>query len=222
METRLDADGQPVVSGYNENRRINRALNELTGFLRGIIADNYVSEEETESLSKWLLVNREIQHLWPVRPLADRIWSIYEDGVVTEEERADLKDLIQQIVGGYNDEEFLLTPTTLPLTVPEPEVIFDSNEFVLTGKFLYGTRKRCEKEIEIRGGSCSDAVRLRTSYLVIGSLVSRDWKHTTFGNKIVKAAEYAERCPISIISEKRWEQFLMDGIRSAGAVGTSS
>jgi NAD-dependent DNA ligase len=215
MTTHLDSDGQPVVTAYNENRRINRALSELTGFLRGIVADNYVSVEETESLSKWLLANREIQHIWPVRPLADRIWSIYEDGVATEEERADLKDLIQQIVGGQVEEEFLLTPTTLPLTTPEPEVIFDSNEFVLTGRFLYGTRKRCEKEIQLRGGTCADAVRLRTSYLVIGSLVSRDWKFTTYGTKILTAVEYSERCPIAIISEKRWEHFLMDSAASA-------
>jgi hypothetical protein len=163
MSTRLNDDGQPVTSAYNENRRTNRALNELTGFLRGIIADSHVSVEETESLSKWLLANREIQHIWPVRPLADRIWSIYEDGVATEEERADLKDLIEQIVGGHDDDEVLLTPTTLPLTTPEPEVIFDSNEFVLTGKFLYGTRRRCEEEIQSRGGICAATVRLTTS-----------------------------------------------------------
>jgi NAD-dependent DNA ligase len=216
MPTRLDEDGQPIIAGYNENRRINRALNELSGFLRGIIADNYVSSEETESLAKWLVANKEIHNAWQVRTLAERIDRIYRDGVADDEERTELKDLIEKIVGGFDDEEFLFTPTQLPLTVPEPEVIFDSNEFVLTGKFLYGTRKRCQCEIEVRGGTCADTVRIRTSYLVIGSLVSRDWKYTSYGTKIEKAVQYAERYPIAIISERRWQQFLLDG--SAAAV----
>lgn len=211
MSTFLDKDGQPLDSRYNENRRINRALNELSGFLRGIIADRYVSQEETESLAKWLVVNKDIHNSWQVRALADRIDLIYRDGIADEDERTELKELIEKIVGGFDDEEFLFTPTRLPLTIPEPEVVFDSNEFVLTGKFLYGTRKRCQKEIELRGGTCSDIVRLRTSYLVIGSLVSRDWKFTNCGTKIEKAVEYAERCPLAIVSEKRWAEFLMDG-----------
>jgi hypothetical protein len=124
MATRSDLDGQPVISGYNESRRINRALNELAGFLRGIVADNYVSAEETESLAKWLVANKDIHDTWPVRILADRIALIYQDGVADEEERGDLRVLVETIVGGFDDEEFLFTPTQLPLTRPEPDVVF--------------------------------------------------------------------------------------------------
>lgn len=217
--TRLDNDGQPAISGYNENRRINRALNELAGFLRGIIADNYISSEETESLAKWLVANKDIHEAWQVRALADRIAEIYRDGVADEEERSELKELVEKIVGGFDDEHFLFTPTQLPLTIPEPEVVFDSNEFVLTGKFLFGTRKRCQHEIEVRGGRCAETVRIRTSYLVIGSLVSRDWKYTSYGTKIEKAVQYAQQYPIAIISEKRWQEYLLPAGASAASAG---
>ena len=54
-------------------------------------------------------------------------------------------------------------------------------------------------------------MKLQTSYLVIGTLMSRDRKFSSFGNKIMKAVDYANRCPLAIVSEKHWESFLMQG-----------
>jgi NAD-dependent DNA ligase len=211
MKTHLDADGQPKIDGYNYNRRVNRAINELIGMLRGVVADNYISEAETEALAKWMLGNREVIDTWPVKPLALRLNKIYEDGVATEEERDDLKLLVNELIGRQDDDCFEFTPSDLPLTKPAPDVIFDRNEFVLTGKFLYGTRKNCEKQIELIGGRCADTVRLQTSFLVVGTLMSRDWKFSTHGLKIQRAVDYSSRCPIAIISEKHWESFLLRG-----------
>jgi len=210
MAAPLDSDGQPLNRDYNHARRATRAIHELIGFLRGIIADQYVSAEETEALAKWCVANREIADVWPVSTLVQRLERIYEDGIADEEERADLAVLINQIVGAQDDETLLFGPTDLPLTKPAPDVIFDGNEFVFTGKFLYGGRKTCQKEVELRGGRCSETVRLQTSYLVIGTMMSRDWKFSSFGNKILKAVDYASRCPIAIVSEKHWESFLME------------
>jgi NAD-dependent DNA ligase len=218
MSTTLDPDGQPLDTRYNENYRIARALNELAGLVRGIVADGYVHSAETKVLAQWLAAHREVKDSWQVRRLAERMALIYRDGIADEEERADLKILLEQMVGRFDENALLYTPTQLPLTHPEPEVVFDSNEFVLTGKFLYGTRKRCEREIQIRGGTCADTVRLRTSYLVIGSLVSRDWKCTSYGSKIEKAVEYSKLCPIAVICEKRWQEFLMDDVTEPATV----
>ncbi|MFB3917553.1 MAG: BRCT domain-containing protein [Terriglobales bacterium] len=214
MPASLDGDGQPTILGYNENRRINRAINELLGMLRGIVADNDINLFETETLAKWMMANTEVLDIWPVKPLAQRLNRIYEDGVVTDEEREDLKELVNQIVGGQDDKTFLYVPTDLPLTKPAPDVIFNDNEFVLTGKFFYGTRKVCQRQIELLGGRCSDSVRLQTSYLVIGSLISRDWKFTSYGRKIQKAMDYSDRCSIAIVSERHWESFLLHGSRA--------
>lgn len=210
MGTLLDSDGQPKITGYNENRRINRAIGELIGIVRGIVADGEVNEQETEYLAGWILANEEVRKIWPVRPLAQRLNRIYADKVVTHDEREDLRELLMQIAGKPDAETFLSGATDLPLTTPPPDVVFDGNEFVLTGKFIYGTRKKCESHIELLGGRCSDNVRLQTSYLVIGSLMSRDWKFTTHGLKIERAVDYVARCPIAIVSEKHWNSFLLD------------
>ena len=205
MRTATDNHGQPLNQAFNANRRANRAISELIGFLRGIIADQYVSECECEQLAKWLVANREIADIWPVSALVERIDRIYQDGVADEQERTDLADLVAQIVGHQDDETLSFGPTDLPLTAPEPTIVFDGNEFVLTGKFLYGPRRLCEREIGDRGGRCWGSVRLQTSYLVIGSLMSRDWKYSTHGIKIEKAVEYTSRCQIAIVSEKHWK-----------------
>ena len=209
MGIRLDADGQPSDLGLNYPRRVSRATQELIGFLRGIVADGHISEEESERLAKWVVGNKEIASFWPVNVLVDRLDRIYKDGVADEEERAELAQLVNEIVGRQDDETFVFGPTDLPLTKPEPEVVFDLNEFVFTGRFFHGPRKTCQKEVAVRGGHCSDTVRLQTSYLVIGTLMSRDWKYSSFGNKILKAVEYSGRCPIAIISEKHWERYLL-------------
>lgn len=48
----IDEHSQPPFQ-INYNRRLNRAMHELIGFLRGIVADNHVNPGETESLAKW-------------------------------------------------------------------------------------------------------------------------------------------------------------------------
>jgi len=209
MGTILNSNGQPINRTFNANRRINRAINELIGYMRGIIADDYVSSKECEQLAKWLIANREIADIWPVSVLVERIDRIYQDGVADEEERADLAELLKEMTGRQDDESFALGPSDLPLTDPAPEIVFDQNEFVLTGRFFHGPRRICRAEIESRGGHFSDNVRLETMYLVIGSLMSSDWKYSTHGNKIQKAVEYQHRCRISIVSEKHWETYLL-------------
>ncbi len=211
MDTPLNPDGQPDITGYNYNRRVNRAINELIGMLRGIVADGIVNKSETQALAKWMLLNAEVANVFPVKPIAQRLNHIYADGIVTDEECRELKELIDQTLGQQDPESVLCGPTDFPLTKPAPDVVFPRKEFVLTGNFLYGTRKDCEHQIELLGGRCSDAVHPQTDYLIIGSLVSRDWKYTTHGTKIEKAMEYAGKYPLAIISERHWENYLVGG-----------
>ena len=57
----------------------------------------------------------------------------------------------------------------------------------------------------------SSSVTLKTDYLVIGDLSSRDWKFSSFGRKIEKAIEYRDsgKSDVAIISEQMWLERLM-------------
>ncbi len=206
-----DADGQPIIRGYNESRRLDRAINELMGFLKAVLSDGRVDESEVEALGNWLLKNRELQLVWPVNVITQRVAQVLRDGIADEAERSELKQLFEKLTGPAPD-RFLdqRTATRLPLTDPPPNVVFSRNTFVFTGKFLYGTRRVCEAAVVSLGGLCEPRVTLRTNYLVIGILASEDWVYSSHGRKIEAAAAYAsEGHPSAIISEQHWEQFVM-------------
>jgi NAD-dependent DNA ligase len=178
------------------------------GFMRCAVSDRHVSAEECEALAKWILENQEVREIWPVSVVADRVNAIYADGIATGEERDELLELLQQVTGKQDGDPFANAPTDLPLTRPEPTISFPAKEFVFTGKFICGTRKFCQKQVEVNGGIVWDGVRKTTDYVVIGSLVSRDWSFTSMGTKIMKAVEYQKRYPLAIVSEKHWQSHL--------------
>ncbi len=204
----MDADGQPLSLAWNFQRRLDAGIDELLGFIRGILADNEVSEGEVKALAAWTLNHAEILAEWPVNVVARRLDRIFEDGSVDDSEREDLRLLLTELLG--ENENPLLTPATiLPLSNPAPDVIFDQNLFVFTGKFAFGPRRVCEAEVLARGAKVSNSVTLQTSYLVIGAVGSRDWIHSSWGRKIEKAVEYRDLSPLAIISERHWASFLL-------------
>ena len=55
------------------------------------------------------------------------------------------------------------------------------------------------------GGEPAKGVTKKLNYLVIGSVGSDFWRHSSFGTKIVKAAQYCEDgVGIAIVSEAHW------------------
>lgn len=201
----FDGDGQPLNFLWNAANRRHRNYDELIGMIRGIIADGQVVRAEADLLATWCIQYGADAPEWPVNAIVSRLRRIYDDSIVTPEELDDLKLLLDDIVGGPQ----LEVPTALPLTRPAPEVIFDRNCFVFTGSFAYGTRSICAKDTALRGGTIAERVNLSTDYLVIGSVGSRDWKHSAWGNKIERAIELQRSKPIAIISEQRWSSYLL-------------
>ena len=108
-EIAVDEDGQPIIRAYNESRRLDRAFNELMGFLKAILIDGRVDESEVEALGKWLLKNRELQQVWPVNVITDRVANLLKHGITDEEERAELNTY-----SGEADRDSDLMPIGIP------------------------------------------------------------------------------------------------------------
>ena len=209
MNFPLDAHGQPPGL-LNAARRIARAVDELLGLCKGVILDGVVSEDEAIALHQWIDTHREVSREWPADVLADRLDRIFEDAIVTDEERDDLKHLLEQIAGGDPETVALGNlATTLPLDDPPPNMIFEDHAFCFTGRFFFGTRRACTRAVEQCGGEFHKFVRLDTDYVVIGLIGSRDWLHSSYGRKIQKAVEYKRRgVRCAIVSEKHWASFI--------------
>lgn len=189
------------------HRNETKALNTLMGIVSGIICDSQLVDSEISYLLTWMKDNDAIRKLYPANIIYRRINEVIRDGVITEQERSHLLAELKALSGN----DFSNTGSAIPEHISsvfddDPLVVHKEKVFVLTGGFLYGTRKYCHETIKKNGGITDDLVTKKTNYLVVGSTASPDWIVANFGKKIQKAAEMAASgdYEISIIREADW------------------
>ena len=210
----LDPHGQPSPY-FNWQLRTERDISELLGLAKGMLADGSVNEQEARSLHAWASNHPENLSKWPLSLIFSRLQQIFADGKVDADEREELKDLLSSLVGGT--ESIILgyeAATTLPLDNPAPLICWHEEVYVFTGKFAYGTRAHCLQEVTSRGGRCEDNVTRNTTFLVLGTFGSRDWRQTSYGRKIERAVDLRTLgFPIRIVGEDHWANALSAGLR---------
>ena len=187
-------------------RQVERGLAEMVGLVRGVIADGVVSSEEASRLAEWTRENPEVATCWPANVLARRLERIFLDGRLDRREKKHLEALLTELAAnpaGFPS-GFRLA-TDLPLTHPEPEVVFDGQAFLFAGEMAYGPLHACEREVLELGGTCERTVNRRTDYIVIGSIGAADWSQRAFGDVLDEVVQYGARgVPIAVISEEHW------------------
>lgn len=196
-----------VQSNFNKQMRLDRAADQLIGICSGIAADGVVNKDEVAFLSSWLDDHREVCGHFPGNVLSERIAAILDDGFISDDEREDLLQALRQISGNHFVETGAASPESPAVQADEVVAVeFSGKVFCLTGKFVFGPRARCQEATASLGAQCESDVTKRTDYLVIGSLVSPDWKHETYGRKIEKAMKLREEHGIKpmIITEEQW------------------
>ncbi len=211
----LDAHGQPLNPWLNHTRRLDRDLSELLGLVKGTLADGIVSEQEATYLRNWASNHPDALTNWPTRVIFSRLNQFFADGRIDDNERLELRDLLADLVGGQAS--ILLGyegATALPLDSPPPLICWGPEEvFVFTGRFAFGPRTACEREVTERGSTCEANVTRRTSFMVIGTFGSRDWAHSSYGRKIQRAVELRDTgFAIRIVGEDHWAKALELGV----------
>ena len=100
-------------------------------------------------------------------------------------------------------------PNDLPFNQPVPELEWNGRLFVFTGTMAYGPRKDCQALVEEKGGLIGGSVSKKTHYLIVGSIGNEQWRHSSYGLKIMKAVELRDSgCPIAILGEDHWQRAL--------------
>ena len=209
MPESLNRDGQPASEGLNWKRRKDSRTDELIGLCRGILADGALVCQEAVFLLDWLERNKPVRCTIIGRKLHPLLQQALHDGVLSEDEEDQIVQLLMKIIGGTPESPDASISSELPLCDPPPNISFEGTSFCFTGKFVYGTRKKCQAVTSNAGGNIHPNPKNTTDYLVIGQIGSRDWAHSTSGRKIERAIEIRDnRKILSIISETHWAKSL--------------
>ena len=212
------------MDGYDEyidskkafgfDRTQDRKIDELVGIARGITSDGQVNRDEADFLISWLESNESVINEYPGYMIYNRIQSMLSDGILDDEERAELFELLNELTGGTPEVEVSSMSSTLPLDKPMPNPIqIKNNHFCLTGAFAAGTRTQLQNVIKDMGGYIDKNVTKKTNFLVIGIIGNDNWKHSSHGLKIEKGVKYRDEksTGISIVSEEHWIGFVVNG-----------
>lgn len=202
-------------SKYFHSARIDRrSADALVGLAAGLAADGTISTAEGLFLKDWLETN--LVHLEDpvINLLYARLSNMLLDGVLDPEESLELIGLLQGFSGlsiekpMASDQQYS-PPNDLPFNRPEPDLAWNGRLFVFSGIMAYGPRKDCQALVEERGGIIAGGVSKKIHYLVVGSIGNEQWRHSSYGTKIMKAVELREAgSPIAIIGEHQWQRVM--------------
>ena len=95
---RLDDDAQPKAY-FNAEANADKAIEHLLGLCNGIASDQHLNDDEIHFLRNWISDNQNITTRWPCNVIHDRITSILSDGIITDDERTDLLETLNGLLG---------------------------------------------------------------------------------------------------------------------------
>lgn len=196
-----------ALSRIHAARLVQRDIDQLLGICEFALLDGMIDQGEAEAILQWLEAHPGCLSTWPASVLYSRLRRMLSDGILDDQEQGELLGIVLQIAQPRQADGAV--PTTLPLDNPPPAVVIPNRCFCFTGAFDFGTRAECHAAIESRGGTALKGITKKLHYLVIGSIGSDFWRHTSFGAKIAKAVEYRDAgSPVAIVSEAHWISFL--------------
>lgn len=194
-----------IFQKFNRKNIDDRQIDTLIGLSKGLLADGKVDQSEAKFLHSWLIQSRQTTDNPVVINLLNKIDAMLEDGVLDQEESAELLSILHKIAGEQSEIGEFAKASSLPLDEPAPSIIFEGRQFLFTGTCVYGTRKDCQAAIERLGGINAKNVTKTLNYLVLGTYVTDSWAHENYGRKIEKAMQYRdEGVPITIVTEEHW------------------
>ena len=185
-----------------------RQVTQLIGIAQGLVADGTLNDPEIHFLHKWLASNGSARRNPVAAMLVRRLDDVLADGVIDEDERADLMQTMISLTASDFELGEVVKSTSLPLCDPQPALSTTGARYCFTGTFTYGRRKACEAVMEELGAQVGNLVN-STDFLVIGAYATDAWKQENFGRKIEKAVKMRdEGLPIHIVSEAHWRKSL--------------
>lgn len=171
-------ESSSVRSHYHRSSEETMQLHELSAIVKGVLSDNILTDDEIRLLSKWTTQNEHLKGNYPFDVISKAVNDVLEDGVITEDER----EYLIEILSDYDDP---VEKKSESIT----DVTFEGSKIVLTGEFTSGTREEVTKKLEGMGAEVQNNVTRKTDFVIVGGYGSSDWAHGNYGTKVKKALE---------------------------------
>lgn len=179
------------------------SLAEMLELCHHIIADGTVTDEEAVALRDWLQKHPHVASVWPGKVLASRLSEIFRDGQISEIERVDLRLLLSRfamqrpspaVVAAAHDDAIY--------DKPAPHIGFHGRRFCYAGRFVFGSKERCQQVTVARGGQVDFEPAWDTHYLVVGAIEP----DRPLIERALKLKQQGSHC--KIVSEEHWTKFV--------------
>ena len=184
-------------------------VNEFLGLLSGIVSDDVINDKELGYILGWISVHEDVLDNAIVKEVSKKSFDIPEHP--TQQLK---KKPTYSLLSKNTGIQFIETgsTTTHPFDHIADKVERMNHEHAricFTGIFNTGSRKEVEAIATNLGAITRKDPSKSIDYVIIGSQVSPDWKHTSFGRKIQKAIELKEDGHhLIILTEKQWLTFI--------------
>lgn len=182
-----------------------QSLGQLIGLVTGLLGDRTLTDAEIYFLRDWMATHDAVVYDWPGNIIKAKVDAVVAAGVISEDDREHLIQVLDNIVGCRPETMSAATHVTTIAYDPVQELVFPGRCFCFTGDFVYAHREVCESACAMRGGVVRNAVSKKVDYVVVGSFGSPAWKFGSFGTKLKKAVELRQAGgPILIVKEDVW------------------
>jgi hypothetical protein len=184
----------------------NESINYLLGFLSGISADDILCDEEIFTLRDNLSQKADYVKQWPANALKARLDLVLKDGIIDDDERHDLMQLIKAVSG----QTFLNTGLAYGMsadfsTNSNACLKLDGLNICFTGGFLSGSRTIQIEIAKKLGANVVKGINQKLDVLILGSVASKDWKFTSYGKKIGDVLKNRMKgSTTEIVNEEQW------------------
>ncbi|SDF69151.1 hypothetical protein SAMN05216571_101234 [Onishia taeanensis] len=195
---------------FSQARVNDRNMDELIGISRGLIADGQIVQAEAEFLLRWIEQASSMGEDPIFKMMVSRIGDMMEDGVLDQDESAELLQMLQALTGEDGKIHHYKRPSDLPLDNPLPDISIADRGFVFTGVMAYGPRKECQQLVADLGGFSKGGPSKKVNYLVIGTIANEHWLYSSYGRKIQRAVELRDQGHnIAIVNEDHFMRFAL-------------
>lgn len=186
------------LSRVNKTWKVEERLSFVYGMIYMALSDAKVTIDEAQTLQRWLVSVQSTGIDDPVmfRLLQD-LDDCLSDGELSPKDAERLVKTFTDTVTPISHLGELQTTITLPITEPQPEVIFSGKEFVLTGEFtgLGGVgRETFFTPILVKmGASLTKRLSRNSDYLVLGTYSSASYRQGNYGSKITRGMRWRDK-----------------------------